>query len=131
MGDRERNLELVRAGLEAYGRGDQEAVLDFLDPEIETHVSDRMLNSGTWHGIPGFLEGIGAWNDAWDDYRLEITGIEAVDDRNVVVDVHQTAVGRESGVPVEMDVVFLYEVTGERATRFHIYPDRTDAIAAI
>jgi ketosteroid isomerase-like protein len=41
------------------------------------------------------------------------------------------ATGRESRVPVEMDVVFLFEVEDGRARRFHIYPDRRSAVAAL
>jgi ketosteroid isomerase-like protein len=122
---------LVREGLDAFNRGDTTAVLEFLDPEIETHVSSRMMNAGTWHGLDGYVEGISAWSDAWENLHFEITAIEEVDERNVVVEVHQTAIGRESGVPVEMDAVLLIEVVGERARRFHVYPDREGAVAAI
>ena len=73
------------------------------DPEIEMHVSPRMM----------------------------ITGIEEVDERNVLIAVHQTALGRESGVPAEMDSVLLFEVVGGRARRFHVHPDRESAVAAI
>jgi hypothetical protein len=107
MADRERHIELAREGLEAYNRGDQDVVLD------------------------GYAEGIGGWNDAWDEHRFEITGIEVVDDSHIVVAVHQTGIGRESRVPVEMDAVLLVQVVDERARRFHVHPDRESALAAI
>ena len=125
------NSELVREGLDAFNRGDMQTVVGFLDPEIETHVNPRMMNAGTWHGIRGYEEGISAWSDAWKDLHFEITGIEEVDERNVIVEVHQTAVGRESGVPVEMDAVLLFAVVDGRARRFHVHPDRESALAAL
>ena len=39
----------------------------------------------------------------------------------MIAEVHQTAVGAGSGVPVEMTVFYLLEVRDGRAVRFHIY----------
>jgi ketosteroid isomerase-like protein len=125
------NTDLARAGLEAFNRGDMQAVLELIHPKVEMHVSPRMMNAGTWHGIKGYVEGVSSWNDAWENLTFEVIGIEEVDERNVVVEVHQTAVGRESGVPVEMDAVLLFEVVEGRARRFHVHPDRESALAAI
>jgi ketosteroid isomerase-like protein len=125
------NTALARAGLEAFNRGDMEAVVGFLHPEIEMHVSPRMMNAGTWHGIDGYMEGVGGWGDAWENLHFEITGIEEADERTVLVGVRQTALGRESGVPVEMDAVLLFEVVDGRARRFQVHPDRESAVAAI
>jgi len=131
MAERERNVEMARAGLEAFNRGDSEAVTAILHPEIETHVSPRMMNAGTRHGIEGFRKSVEGWGDAWENLHFEILELEAVDERHVLATVHQTAVGRESGVPVEMDAVLLFEVDDARARRFHVHPDRESALAAI
>ena len=131
MSGREGNLELVRSAFEAFGAGDVGGVLATLDAEVECHVSPRMMNSGTWQGVDGYLEMTEAWFEAFDDLRYEIFELEAHDDRHVLASAHQVAKGRESGVPVEMDVVFLFEVEDGRARRFHIYPDRESAKAAL
>jgi ketosteroid isomerase-like protein len=127
----ERNRALARDGLEAFNRGDIEAVLAFLDGEIETHVHPSMMNTGTWHGHDGYLQMIATWGEAWEDLHFEILELETVGDRHVLAHVHQTAAGRGSGVPVEMDVVFLFEVVDGRALRFQVHPDREGAVAAI
>ena len=131
MADRDRNVELARAGIEAFNRGEVEVVAAMLHPDVEAHVTDEMANPGTWYGLDGFAEGIGGWNEAWDDLAFEILSVEAVDDRHVLVFVHQTAVGPESGVPVAMDAVLLFEIVDERARRFHVHRDRDAALAAI
>ena len=131
MGERDLHEALARAGIEAFNRGDAGAVTAALHPEIETHISSRMMNHGTWRGPEGFREGVGAWADAWDDLNFEIVEVEAVDDDHVLVVVHQTAVGPGSGIPVEMDAVFLFGFEEGRARRFHVHPDRESAEAAI
>jgi ketosteroid isomerase-like protein len=127
----ERNIELARDGLDAFNRGDAEAVLAFIDPEIECRVTADLMNSGTWRGIGGYQEMIAGWNDAWDELVFEVRELEAIDDRHVLAHIRQTAVGRESGVPVAMDVVFLFEVAEDRARRFQIHADRDSAIDAV
>jgi ketosteroid isomerase-like protein len=131
MAERDRNAALAREGIAAFNRGDGEAVAAALHPEVETHISPRMVNHGTWQGLDGFAEGIGTWSAAWKDLRFEVLEVDAVDDRHVLVLVHQTATGPGSGVPVEMDVVLLFEFEGGRARRFHVHPDRDSAQAAI
>jgi ketosteroid isomerase-like protein len=131
MAERDHNIALAREGIEAFNRGDLEAVAATLHPEIETHVSARMVNHGTWHGLAGFGEGIGAWTEAWDDLHFEVLEVEAVDDRHVLALVHQTATGPGSGVPVAMDAVLLFEFEDGRARRFHVHSDRESAVAAI
>jgi ketosteroid isomerase-like protein len=131
VSERERNLELVRSAFAAFDAGDVSGVLATLHPEVECHVSPRMMNAGTWHGVDGYTEMAAAWFEAFEDLRYEIVELEAPDDRHVLVTANQTATGRGSGVPVEMDVVFMLEVEDGRARRFHIYPDREAAFAAI
>jgi ketosteroid isomerase-like protein len=131
-GARERNVALAREGLDAFNRGDTDAVLEFFDPRIECYVSPRLMNAGTWHGLDGYLEMVAGWNEAWDELELDVRDVQAVDDAHVIAEIHQTAVGRESRVPVELGVVFLWEVSDTgRTVRFHIHADRESALAAI
>ena len=131
MSARDRNVELVRSALEAFDADDPANVVAMLDPDIESHVSPRMMNSGTWHGIDGYFEMTTAWFEAFEGLRYEVVDLEAPDDRHVLASAHQVARGKESGVPVAMDVVFLFEIEDGRAVRFHIYPDRESAVAAL
>jgi ketosteroid isomerase-like protein len=131
MSERERNLELVRSAFEAFDASDTPRLVSTLHPEVECHVSPRMMNSGTWHGVDGYLEMTGAWFEAWEGLRYEVIDLETPDDRHVLATMRQIAKGRGSGVPVEMDVVFLFEVDDGRARRFHVHPDRESALAAL
>jgi ketosteroid isomerase-like protein len=131
VSERERNLELVQVAFEAFDANDVEGVIPTLHPEVESHVSPRMMNAGTWHGIDGYREMASAWFEAWEGLRYEVVELEAPDDRHVLATLRQIATGRGSGVPVEMDVFFLFEIEDGRARRLHIYPDRESALAAI
>jgi ketosteroid isomerase-like protein len=131
MSERERNIALTRDAFEAFQRGDVEAVNSFIDPEIRIRISDDLANSGTWSGVEGFWESIGSWLDAWDNFEIEVLSIDAPDDAHVIVEAHQTATGRASGVPVELTTYFAYELIDGKATVYELHATREAALAAI
>ena len=128
---RKANVDLVRAGMNAFNRGDHAAVLAMLDPEIECRVHGALMNPGTWHGIEGYQRMMAIWGEAWGAMEMTVLTVETPDDRHVIAEVHQRAVGAGSGVPVEMSLFHCYEMRDGRALRFGVYPDRDAALAAI
>ena len=100
-------------------------------PEVESRVFPPLLNVGTWHGYAGFAEMTAGWESAFGEIRYDERGMEAPDERHVLVTVHQTATGAGSGVPVELDVFFLVEFEGDQAIRFQIHADRDSALESI
>ena len=128
---RQRELaELARRGIDAYNRGDVEAVLEQLDEQIEVYTAPGLVNAGTYNGHDGFLQWLAQWSEAWDEFRLELERIDFVGEHYEVVSVRQFGRGAGSGVEVEMRIAQLYEVHHGKATRLHYYPDRDAALAA-
>jgi ketosteroid isomerase-like protein len=130
QGDSRRtNVELVRAGFEAFERGDGEFVLSQMDPEIEIYSPPELANSGSFRGPEGYTRWVTDWLEAWDDFNVGTLHdqIEAVGDRHVLIPIHQTAVGRGSGVPVELDLCFMAEIADGRMTALHLYTDVDEA----
>jgi len=128
--DSERNIERVRAGLDAFNRGDVDGVLAVLADDVEIFSSPALANPGTYHGHRGYQEWVGQWLEAWDGLTIEIERIEPVGERHVVVGVLQTARGRGSGVEVEMTTAFMFDLE-ERATRaLHLYATWDEAVGA-
>ena len=128
---REEHIALLRAGIEAFNADDQGAVVEFFEPEVECVVGPGLVNTGTYRGHDGYLAMITSWNEAWAGSENQVVSVEAPDDHHVIAEIHQTATGSGSGVPVEMTVFYLLEVRDRRGVRFHIYADRESALAAI
>src|SRR3954453_6591369 len=63
--------------------------------------------------------------------RFEPERFFDVDDERVLVFVRVTATGRESGVPVEIQVAHECTIRDGRLVRFKVHPDRTEALAAV
>ena len=128
---RQRELaELAHSAIDAYNRGDIQAVLEQLDEQIEVYTAPGLVNAGTYNGHDGFLQWLAQWSEAWDEFRLELERIDFVGEHYEVVSVRQFGRGAGSGVEVEMRIAQLYEVHDGKATRLHYYPDRDAALAA-
>jgi ketosteroid isomerase-like protein len=121
---------LLREGIAAYNRGDTEAVLAALDPEIEVYAPPEVVNAGTFHGHEGYLTWVESWIEAWEEFRIEPVEIEQFGDDFVV---HMDARGRGKGSGAEVSLRFwwVYTVPADRATRLHLYLDRETALKAL
>ena len=117
--------------MEAYNRGDMTAVLELFTPDVEIYNPPSLMNAGRFHGYEGFMEWVAHWNEAWESFEIQVAGVEPVGDRFVVLKAHQVGRGRGSGVPVEQDMFYVYEIAGGRCVRLSIHPDHATAMAHI
>ena len=129
--DRDENLALLREGIEAYNRGDLSFVIERAGDDIEVYAHPELLNTGTYRGREAFENWMREWQEAWAEITLDVRGVEAIGDNHILVDVCQRAIGAASGVPVEMDIFQLIEVSDGEIKRFHLYPNRETAMAAL
>jgi ketosteroid isomerase-like protein len=127
----EQNVDLARRGMEAYNRGDIDAVLELFSPEVEVYAPPDFINAGVFQGREGWLKWTAQWNEAWESFDIRVDRVEPIGQRFVVVDAHQVGRGRGSGVSVELDVIYLFEISDGRCVYFAIYPDRERALAGI
>ena len=129
--DFDRRRSQLAEGMEAFNRGDADGVLAIFDPDVETHIDSRLMNPGTRRGHDGYLEMVGAWNEAWGAIEVELVDVSEPDEHHMLTEVRKRATGAGSGVPVEMTLFWLFEFQGGLVTRFHMYPDRDSALAAV
>ena len=122
---------LIRDAFDAFEARDVAGLVAFLHPDVACRVAPPLLNTGTWNGYAGFAQMTATWEEAFGEITYGITGFEPLDDRNILVAVHQEATGAGSGVPVVLDVHFLIEFERDQATRFQIHADRESALAAV
>jgi ketosteroid isomerase-like protein len=127
----ERRRQQLADGIEAFNRGDVDTVLALLDPDVETHVDPRLMNPGTHRGHEGYLRTVEAWTEAWGSLEAELLAVSEPDERHILTEIRQRAVGAGSGVPVEMHLFWLFEFREGRVVRLHMYPDRDSALAAV
>jgi uncharacterized protein len=124
------NVELVRRGYDAFNRGEVEASLSIMHPEIEWHTYIVPgPGGGTYHGHDGVRE---LWSDArkiFGEFKNIPEQMFDGGDR-VVAFVRVEGVGRESGVPVQARIAHLYTFRDGKVACVESFEDRAEALRA-
>src|SRR5262245_9026630 len=131
----EENVELVRQRLEAFQagieRGDPVA---FLGPEIFPDDYEWIVphpgieGREVWRGREGFVEFFRVWTEEFEGWWLGVERVVDAGDDRVVSLTHQTATGRASGVPVELNVGQVYELRAGQIARVTNYFTHAEAL---
>jgi ketosteroid isomerase-like protein len=124
------NLELARRLLDAFDRGDLEAARDFIDSESEVTSNPVGINTGVYRGYDGYMTWLGQWLEAWDEFTIEVLGMQPVGERHVVVEVQQKGRGRSSGITVDQHLGQMWEIVEGNILAFHLYPSPAEAVRA-
>lgn len=115
----------LRDAIEAYNRGDYEAVIDLASDDVELQRAGNAPESReVLRGRAQLLEFFRP--QAFDDQQLKIGKIVVGTDA-IVARMIFTARGRGSGIPVEIESWAVYRVEGETLTRIEIYNDEQAA----
>ena len=102
------NLEIVLRGLDAFSRGDLEAILDDLSPKFEFHPSGRFMDTQrVYRGRAGFADFWGAFQAAWDEITVSVERIEDLDDRVLTLGTFHGR-GGGSGVEINAEAAWLH-----------------------
>ena len=125
------DVERIRSGVEAFNRGDIEAVLEGLDQQVEWHVPPMLPEQTVYHGHDGVRELWQSMRDSFDDFRLVIEEIvDAGDQVMVLAALHGR--GTESGIEVETPSFgWVWTQRGGKALRVDVYPNRAEALQAV
>ena len=120
--------EIVMRGYEAFNRGDIEASLEILHPEIEWHTYIVPgPGGGTYHGHDGVRE---LWADArriFGEFKNVPEQVFDAGDR-VVAFVRVEGVGRESGVAVTARIAHVYSFRDGTVSCVESFEDRDEAL---
>jgi hypothetical protein len=123
------NVEIVRRGYKAFEEGGVEAILQFLDPAIEWHMSVAFTRTPrVYQGHDGVREVFRFFQEWIDDLGADPHEFIDAGDR-VIVPVRMHGRLRETGEPVAYELVQVWLGRGGKAVRLVTYPDREKALA--
>jgi ketosteroid isomerase-like protein len=121
-------VELVRRSYDAFARGDTEALLSGATEDFVTYRDEP--DGATFHGKQGLLEAITSWTEDFEEFAFEVEELIPLNDRQVLARIHQSAVGKHSGVAIEATFWFLHTVEGDRLSRLDMFAHRDRAYEA-
>ena len=127
----EENVEIVRRAYEAYARGDLDAVLEAMDPDVEwAPAIAPLLGVEPVRGkdaLRRFLTQQLA--EGFDDFEATPSSIEDLGDA-VLVNVRYFGRGRTSGIPVSLEAFSLITLSGGKTVTLRDYETRVAALEA-
>jgi ketosteroid isomerase-like protein len=120
------NVEQLRRGYEAFNRGDYEAVLELMHPDVEVHDRPEVPDPRDYEGLEGAREAFAGVIEMFAEYEIE--PVEFIDgEEHVVVVLLQRGRGMASGVDVESEIVHVWTVRDGKATDLRAFSSRQDA----
>jgi hypothetical protein len=125
----EENVEVVRTVLGAWNRDEQEAMLDFLDPEIVFDATRREVNPKTYLGMEGMRLMLADRDEVWREFRTEPREFVDAGDRVVVIG-DWVGKGKGSGIEVRQPTAHLFTVDAGRIVRWELGHSHTGALEA-
>jgi ketosteroid isomerase-like protein len=128
----EENFEVIRRAAGAFNRGDIDAVLEELDPEIEWHPLLQVLFGGeatVYRGHEGAREFQRDLDEAFTELRAEPSEFRDLGEGVIAIG-HLRGRGRESGATTETTIVWLVNFKNGRAVRVREYLDPKEALDA-
>jgi ketosteroid isomerase-like protein len=96
------NTSLLLAGYDAWNRGDRDAWLALLDPEIDIETSGAFPDfAPNYHGRERAAKFWSQMLEPWDEFHIEVERVEE-DGDIVAAGIRFRARGHDSGVEVDM-----------------------------
>ncbi|HZT90882.1 MAG TPA: nuclear transport factor 2 family protein [Gaiellaceae bacterium] len=127
-----RPIDVVRRSYDAFSRGDLDAVLADLHPDIEWHQAQGLPHGGLYHGRDevrrNIFEPLHA--DWWEWFTA--TPHEFIDggDQVVVIGRYEGA-AKATGKPLDVPFVHVWTLADGLATRFRQYLDTAGWVDAL
>jgi ketosteroid isomerase-like protein len=134
------NVELVRQLWEPF-KGvdntaidwDDEAIREmterFWSPEIELRWTRSGPEARVYQGRDGVIQALREWLESFSEYYNEPLDFIEVGDR-VVVPNRQWGIGSTSGIPVEDEYIWVYEIRDSQIARIDEYDTLEEALEA-
>ena len=129
----EENVEVVRRGAELWLSGDVDGWLKTIDPDVGWDISMHPLPD-----VPNCGQGrdalatdmLAVYMSGWTNYSVELKEMVDAGDHVVLV-LHETAKMRDSGVPLDRDLVHVWTVRDGRATFLRVFRTKVEALEAV
>ena len=125
----EKDLEIIRAGVEALNRGDVGGLEAALDPDVELVPLRAVLDGTVYRGHEGMRRWLADIGEDWTRYELQLAALKELKSGQVLVEATMRLRGR-SGVAVDSPAAWLCEVRGGRVSRIRFFADAETALAA-
>jgi ketosteroid isomerase-like protein len=127
------NVEVVRRVFDGFNDGDAEAVVELWAPGAEwrpAFIGGGLMEGAVYRGHAGVREFIEIQNDTWETVVAEPATIRDLGE-HALVEVHLSAVGRTSGIPVDRVTWNVFAIRDGKIAAGRVYTTKSEALEAV
>jgi len=125
-----KNVERIRAGLEAFSRTG-EFDLEFFAPDFEMQQASSIVDSaGVFHGRSALQDALDEFEEAFEELSFEPERYIEAPQGEVVVFVRVRGRGRGSGIKIDNQIAHVWTFRDEEAVRLTVYEEPAEALEA-
>jgi ketosteroid isomerase-like protein len=122
------NLEIATRGIDAFNRGDVEAIAADTTEDVELFPAlAGAVEGGGFHGRTGIEAYLQITAETWDEFRVLAEEFRDLDDGVLVVG-RISGRGKGSRVPVEAPNAIVMDFRGDKVWRIRSYFDQAEAL---
>jgi ketosteroid isomerase-like protein len=124
------NVEIVRTMLDIWDTQGIDATRDAFDPDVVLVDLQSAMGMQDCGRGPDELDRMAKqWAEIFDDWGLEILGVEDLGGEFVMAEVRFDGVGRDSGAPVSNRQFEVYRLVGGKIVEVRVgFADRAEAL---
>ena len=127
----EENVDLARRASYAWNEGGVEAILPYLDPEVDWHPPPESVELGSYHGHAGVREYLGRVGEAFDRIRVESVDVMDVDAERVISAIRLIAHDERFGTDIEGEWAWLVKARNGKCVEVWTFTDPAEALEAV
>jgi len=125
----DKDLEIIRVGVEALNRGDVDGLAEALDPDVELVPLRAVLDGTVYRGHGGMRRWLADMGEDWTRFELDLQEVRELEGGQVLVQATMRLRGK-SGVALDSSAAWLCELRGGRVSRIQFFADADSALAA-
>jgi len=117
------NVEILKKGYVAFGKGDLPTVLSLFDPKIDWYEAESLPYGGRHIGHDAVVENVfSKLSTEWDGYT--VSPIEYIDSGETIVVLGKySGTFKETGKSMEADFAHVWRFSDGKAAKFYQYVD--------
>jgi ketosteroid isomerase-like protein len=126
------NVELAGQVLRAFNDGGVDALVQYLDADVEWHPPPESMEPGIYRGHDGVRDYLGRLAEIFEEQRVKPLEVIDVDDDHVISIVRVIGRSVYSGIEINADWAWLITLgANKKGVRVKTFTDKAQALAAV
>ena len=123
-------MEIATRAVHAWNEGGAEAILPYLDPEIEWRPPQESMEPGEYRGHAGVLDYLGRLGEVFSERRAELVDVVDVDADRVIAVIRVIGRSERFGTEIDGDWAWLIKIRDGKGIEVTMFTDRAQALEA-